>query len=119
MTKKADLNQTLAELHDAQTEIERVEKVESSLGDVLSMGFRALLRAVSTLTSCFDDHDRKLAEHDLHLKIALAQIGDLQRQVHGLKISRGKAVASNQRALRKAQTAVEHAKTVLDGMSVH
>jgi hypothetical protein len=119
MTKQADLNRTIAELKQAQTEIEATEKIESSLGGILSRGFRALLDAVGMLTNSFDDHDRKLSEHDRLLKIAFAQIAELQSQVHGLRISKGKAIASKQRALIKAQTAVDHAKSVLDGISVH
>ncbi len=119
MTKKVDLRQLLAELQEAQTEIEGAEKIESSLGGILSRGFRALRDAVGMLTSSVDDHDRKLSEHDRLLKIAIAQIIELQRQVHGLKVSKGKAVASKRRALDKAQSAVDRAKSVLDGVSVH
>ena len=48
-----------------------------------------------------------------------AQIVALQSKIHGLKVSKGKAVAAEERALAKAQTAIDSTKGVLDRISVH
>ena len=107
MTDKADLKRIQADLQEAQAEIETASKVDGSLGDSLSFGFRSLLAAVGQLFTRTNDHESKIGEHDVELKLIQAQISGLQREIHGLKISRGKAIAARERALAKAQAAID------------
>jgi hypothetical protein len=115
MTKRADLQRVRADLQEAQAEIENAATIDGSVADGLKFGFRSLLVAVGTLFAASDDHRRKIDEHDRQLKIALVEIADLQRRLHGLKVSRGKAIAAKERAL----TAIANAKGVLDQISLH
>jgi hypothetical protein len=87
--------------------------VEGSLGDRLSIGFRSLLDTLGHLSRGFNDHDQRLNDHDRQLKIVLHEIGELQKKVHGLKISRGRAVAAKNRA----EVAIEKTKTLLEGIA--
>jgi hypothetical protein len=115
MTKRADLQRIRADLQEAQAEIETAATVDGSVADGLKFGFKSLFAAVSALFAASNDHQRKIDEHDRQLKGALVQIADLQRRIHGLKVSRGRAVAAKERAL----TAIDNAKEVLDQISLH
>jgi len=53
------------------------------------------------------------------LKVIQAQISGLQREIHGLKISRGKAIAARERALVKAQAAIDGTREVMERISIH
>ena len=119
MSEKADLKRIQADLQDAQAEIETASKVDGSLGDSLAFGFRSLLAAVGQLFTRSNDHESKITEHDRQLKIIQAQVSDLQREIRGLKISKGKAIAARERALAKAQAAMDSTKGVLDRISIH
>jgi hypothetical protein len=119
MTDKADLKRIQADLREAQAEIETASKVDGSLGDSLSFGFRSLLAAVGQLFAGFNNHENRLVEHDRAVKIMHAEIVKLQTQIHGLKISKGKAIAAKQRALARAQAAIDSTKGVLDRISIH
>jgi predicted nucleic acid-binding Zn-ribbon protein len=119
MTEKADFKCVQADLQEAQSEIETASKVDDSLGDSLSFGFRSLLAAVGQLFTRTNDHESKISEHDVELKLIQAQISGLQREIHGLKISRGKAIAARERALAKAQAAVDATKEVVERISIH
>ena len=115
MTGQADLKRIKAELQEAHAEIGAAATVDRSLGDSLKFGFGSLLAAVGALFAGFNNHESKINEHDRQLKIALAQIAELQIRIHGLKVSRGKAVAAKKRAL----TAIGNAKVVLNDISLH
>lgn len=115
MPKQADLKRIQADLEEAHAEIETASKADGSLGDSLAFGFRSLLAAVGQLFAGLNDHAEKINEHDRQLKIAQHQVTELQRKLHGVKVSRGKAVAANKRAI----AAIHNAKNVLDGMSLH
>jgi hypothetical protein len=119
MTDKADLKRIQADLREAQAEIESASKVDGSLGGSLSFGFRSLLAAIGQLFTRFNDHETKLTEHDRQLKLTQAQLFELQRKVHGLRVSKGKAVAAKERALAKAQAAINSTNEVLDRISIH
>ena len=119
MTDKADLKRIQADLQEAQAEIETASKVDDSLGGNLSFGFKSLLAAVGQLFAGFNNHEDRLFKHDGAVKIMQGQIADLQTQIHGLKISKGKAIAAKQRALVKAQAAMDSTKSVLDRISIH
>jgi hypothetical protein len=119
MSEKADLKRIQADLQDAQVEIETASKVDGSLGDRLSFGFSSLLAAVGRLFAGLSEHESKLTEHDRQLKITQVQVSELQKKIHGLKISKGKAIAARERALAKAQTAIDSTKRVLDRISIH
>lgn len=119
MNDKAVLKRIQSDLQEAQAEIETASKVDRSLGDSLSFGFKSLLVAIGQLFAGFNDHESKISDHDRQLKITRAQIAELQRKLHGLKISKGKAVAAKERALEKAQAAIDSTKGVLDRISVH
>jgi chromosome segregation ATPase len=119
MIDKAVLKRVQADLQEAQAEIETASKVEGSLGDSLSFGFKSLLATVGQLFAGFNDHEKKINDHDVQLKVTQAQIAELQAKIHGLKISKGKAVAAKQRALAKAQAAIDSTKGALDGISLH
>jgi hypothetical protein len=115
MTRQADLKRIQADLQEAEAEIGTAATVDGSLGDGLKFGFGSLLAAVGALFAGFSNHESKINEHERQLKIALTQIADLQVKIHGLKVSRGKAVAAKKRAL----TAIGNAKVVLDDISLH
>jgi hypothetical protein len=115
MTGQADLKRIQADLHEAKAEIGTAATVDGSLGDSLKLGFGTLLAAVGALFAGFNNHESKIKEHDRQLKIALAQIADLQIRIHGLKVSRGKAVAAKKRAL----AVIDDAKVVLSDISLH
>jgi hypothetical protein len=115
MNGQADLKRIQADLQEAQAEIGTAATVDGSLGDSLKFGFGSLLAAVGALFAGFNSHESKINEHDRLLKIALWKIAELQGHIHGLKVSRGKAIAAKKRAL----AAVEDAKGVLNGISVH
>jgi hypothetical protein len=115
MTGQADLKRVQADLQEAQAEIGTAATVDGSLGDSLKFGFGSLLAAVGALFAGFNNHEGKIKEHDRQLKIALAQIAELQIRIHGLKVSRGKAVAAKKRAL----AAIGNAKVVLNDISLH
>ena len=115
MNDKAVLNRVQTDLQEAQAEIETALKDEGSLGDSLSFGFKSLLAAVGQLFAGFNNHERRIEDHERQLKIALTQIVELQSKIHGLKISRGKAVA----ARKKAQAAIENARDALNNITVH
>ena len=119
MTDKADLKRVQADLREAQAEIETASKVDGSLGESLSNGFGSLLAAVGQLFSGLKSQGGKIIEHDRQIKIMQVQIVALQSKIHGLKVSKGKAVAAKERALAKAQTAIDSTKGVLDRISVH
>ena len=119
MIDKPDLKRIQADLQEAQAEIETASKVDGSLGDSLSFGFRSLLAAVGQLFTRTNDHESKISPHDLRLKLIQAQISGLQREIHGLKISRGKAIATRGRALAKAQAAIDATKEVVEHISIH
>jgi hypothetical protein len=119
MTDKADLKRIQADLQDAHAEIETASKVDGSLGDSLSFGFRSLLAAVGQLFTRTNDHQSKIIEHEIQLKLIQAQISGLQRDIHGLKISRGKAIAARERALMKAQEAIDATREVMEHISIH
>ncbi|HWZ05960.1 MAG TPA: hypothetical protein VNY53_03520 [Bradyrhizobium sp.] len=104
-----------ADLKEAQAEIGTAATVDGSFGDALKLGFGSLLAAVGALCAGFNNHEGKINEHDRQLKIALAQIAELQTRIHGLKVSRGKAVAAKKRTL----AAIDDAKGVLNGISLH
>jgi hypothetical protein len=53
------------------------------------------------------------------MKIAQHQIDDLQRKVHGLKVSKGMAIAAKERALARAEAALISTQSALDNISVH
>src|SRR6266851_4501195 len=110
MTGQADLKRIQADLHEAQAEIGTAATVDGSLGDSLKFGFGSLLAAVGALFAGFNNHESKINEHDRQLKIALAQIAELQIRIQGLKVSRGKAVAAKKRAL----AVIDNAKGVLN-----
>jgi chromosome segregation ATPase len=115
MTKQADLSRVQADLQAAQAEIETAKMADGSVAESLKFGFKSLLAAVGALFAGFNDHEHKIGEHDRQLKIALEQIADLQKRVHGLKVSRGKAIAARERAL----TAIDSARGALDRISLH
>jgi hypothetical protein len=69
MTEKADFKRVQADLQEAQAEIETASKVDGSLGDSLSFGFRSLLAAVGQLFAGFNNHENRLVEHDRAVKI--------------------------------------------------
>jgi hypothetical protein len=119
MTDKADLKRIEADLQDAHAEIETASKVDGSLGDSLSFGFRSLLAAVGQLFTRTNDHESKFSEHEIQLKFIQAQISGLQREILGLKISRGKAIAARERALTKAQAAIDATREVMEHISIH
>ena len=119
MIDKAVLNRVQADLREAQGEIETAPKVNGSLGDSLSFGFRSLLAAVGQLFAGFSDHERRIDEQEKQIKIALAQIAALNSKIHGLRISKGKAVAAKERALAKAQATLDHTKDFLERISIH
>ena len=119
MTDKADLKRIQTDLQAAQAEIETASKVDGSLGDSLSFGFRSLLAAVGQLFTRTNDHESKISTHDVQLKLIQAQISGLQREIHGLKISRGKAIVTRERALAKAQAAVDVTREVMEHISIH
>jgi multidrug resistance efflux pump len=119
MSEKADLKRIQADLQEAQAEIETASKVDGSLGDSLSFGFRSLLASVRQLFAGFNSHENRLFEHDRAVKIMQTQIVDLQTQIHGLKISKGRAIAAKHRALAKAQADIDSTKGVLDRISIH
>jgi len=119
MTEKADLKRIQADLQEAHAEIETVSKVDGSLGDSLSFGFKSLLAAVGQLFARLNNHEGRIITHDRAVKLMQGQISDLQRQIHGLKISKGKAIAAKQKALAKAQAAIDSTKGVLDRISIH
>jgi hypothetical protein len=106
-------------LQEAQTEIETASKVDGSLGDSLSSGFKSLISAVGQLFAGLNNHEDRILEHDRSVKVIQAQMVELQRQIRGLKISKGKAIAAKQRALSKAQAAIDSTKGVLDRISIH
>ena len=107
MSDKTDLKRIKSDLEDAQAEIETASKIDDSLGGSLSFGFRSLLAAVGQLFTRTNDQESKISKHDVQLKLIQAQISGLQREIHGLKISRGKAIAGRERALAKAQAAID------------
>jgi hypothetical protein len=115
MTGQADLTRIQADLKEAQAEIGTAATVDGSLGDSLKFGFASLLAAVGALFAGFNNHESKINEHDRQLKIAFAQIAELQLRIHRLKVSSGKAVAHKKRAL----AAIDDAKVVLNGISLH
>jgi hypothetical protein len=115
MTGQADLKRIQADLQEAQAEIGTAATVDGSLDDSLKFGFGSLLAGVGALFAGFNNHESKINEHDRQLKIALGQIAELQMRIHGLKVSRGKAVAAKKRAL----AAIDDAKGVLNGISLH
>jgi hypothetical protein len=119
MSDKADLKRIQADLQDAQAEIETASKVDGSLGDSLSYGFKSLIAAVGQLFAGLNNHEDRILEHDRSIKIMQAQMVELQAQIHGLKISKGKAIAAKRRALSKAQAAIDSTKGVLDLIAIH
>ena len=119
MTDKANLKRIQVDLQEAHAEIETASKVDGSLGDSLSFGFRSLLAAVGQLFTRTNDHESKISEHEVQLKVIQVQISGLQREIHGLKISRGKAIAARERALAKAQAAIDSTSEVMEHISLH
>jgi chorismate synthase len=119
MSDKADLKRIKADLEEAQAEIETASKIDDSLGGSLSFGFRSLLAAVGQLFTRTNDQESKISKHDVQLKLIQAQISGLQREIHGLKISRGKAIAGRERALAKAQAAIDSTSEVMEHISLH
>ena len=119
MAKQADMQRIQADLEGAQAEIETASKVDGSLGDSLSFGFTSLLAAVHSLFAGLNDHSGKIVELGRQMKIAQHQIDDLQRKVHGLKVSKGMAIAAKERALARAEAALISTQSALDNISVH
>lgn len=115
MGKPADLFRIQQDLQAAQAEIETSATIDGSMADSLKFGFKSLLAAVGALFTVSNDHGRKIEEHDRQLTIALANVAALQAQIHGLKVSRGKAIAAKERAL----TAIDNAKDVLGKIPLH
>ena len=119
MSDKADLKRIKADLEEAQAEIETASKIDDSLGGSLSFGFGSLLASVGQLFTRTNDHESKIGKHDIESKLIQAQVSELQREIHGLKISRGKAIAARERALAKAQAAIESTSKVMEHISLH
>jgi hypothetical protein len=119
MTDKADLKRIQADLQEAQAEIETASKVDGSLGDSLSFGFRSLLAAVGQLFARSNDHEIRIREQDQRLRLIQSEVAELQRKIHGLKISKGKAIAARERALAKAQAAIDATREVMEHISIH
>jgi hypothetical protein len=119
MTGQVDLKRIQADLQDAQAEIETVSTVDRSLGDSLSFGFRSLLAAVGQLFTRSNDHESRIREQDQRLRLIQSEVAELQGKIHGLRISKGKAIAARERALAKAQAAIDGTKKVLDRISIH
>jgi hypothetical protein len=119
MSEKSDLNRIQADLQEAHSEIETASKVDGSLGDSLSFGFKSLLSAVGQLFARSNSHEIRILEQDQSLKLVQSQLAEQQRKVHGLKISKGKAIAARERALAQAQAAIDSTKGVLDRISIH
>jgi hypothetical protein len=119
MSEKADLKRVQADLQQAQAEIETASRVDGSLGDSLSFGFKSLLAAVGQLFARFNNHEIRILEQDQRLKLMRSEVAELQRKIHGLKISKGKAIAARERALAKAQAAIDGTRAVLERISIH
>jgi hypothetical protein len=119
MSEKADLNRIHADLQEAHAEIETASKVDGSLGESLSFGFKSLLSAVGQLFARSNSHEIRILEQDQRLKLVQSQLAELQRKVHGLKISKGKAIAARERALERAQAAIDRTSEVLERISIH
>jgi hypothetical protein len=115
MTGQAELIRIESDLQEAQAEIQTAATVEGSLVDSLKFGFGALFAAVHALTKGFGQHGRRIDEHDRQLKIAISRISELESSVHGLRVSRGKAVAAKNRAL----AIIVNAKSTLDNISLN
>lgn len=103
------------DLQDAQAEIETAKTVEGSFGDSLKFGFAALYAAVHNLIAGFSDHARKIDDLDNRLKATMWAFGELKKEVHGLKVAKGKAVAAKKRTL----VALAKAEGAIDTISLH
>jgi hypothetical protein len=77
------------------------------------------LAAVRQLFAGLNDHSGKIDELGRQLKIAQHQIGEMQRTVHGLNVSRGKAIAAKERALARAEATLTSTQSALHQMSIH
>ncbi len=119
MPKRPDIQRIQAHLEEARAEIETASKVDGSLGDSLSFGFTALLAAVRQLFVGQSDNSARIVELERQQKITQHQIDELQRKVHGLKVSKGKAIAAKERALARAEAALTATQSALDNMSIH
>jgi hypothetical protein len=119
MAKQPDVQRIQADLEGAQEEIQTASKVDGTLGDSLSYGFTSLLAAVRSLFAGLNDHSGKIDELGRQVKIAQHQIDELQRKVHGLRVSKGKAIAAKERALARAEAALTSTQSALDQMSIH
>ena len=67
--------------------------------ETLSLGERLRL-AVLNLWQQVNSQEKVLDYHGQQIEVLRAEFADLKRQVHGLKTSRGKAVAQNTRLKR-------------------
>jgi hypothetical protein len=115
MATEAQLKRIHQDLEEAQAEIVAAPMIPDSVADKIRFGFTSLLAAVTALFTGLNDHEIRLTEQERQLKIAMNEIRELQGQVHGLKVSRGKAVAAKKRAL----AAIGDAQAILNGVSVH
>ena len=78
-----------------------------------------MLAAVGQLFARSNDHEVRIREQDQRLRLIQSEVAELQRKIHGLKISKGKAIAARERALAKAQAAIDGTKKVLGRISIH
>lgn len=60
MSEKADLNRIQADLQEAHAEIETESRVDGSLGDSLSFGFKPLLSAIGQLFARSNSHEIRI-----------------------------------------------------------
>ena len=89
-----------------------LEKPTVSDDETLSLGERLRL-AVTNLWQRVNSQEKVLDHHGQQIEALRAEFTDLKGQVHGLKVSRGKALAQNAR-LKKTITEAESGLAQID-----
>lgn len=83
--------------------------------DTLSLGER-LLAGVLNLWQRVNSQGKVLDHHGQEIEALRKDFADLRRQVHGLKVSRGKALAHNarlQKTIAEAESGLQQIDTAL------
>lgn len=86
------------------------DEAESSLGERLLQGVRNLWNEVNR-------HDKVLDHHGVEIENLKSKLRRLESQVHGLKSSKGKLLASNTRMrenIREAEEKLQRINNVLN-----
>jgi SMC interacting uncharacterized protein involved in chromosome segregation len=87
----------------AEPDDEREVTAYSTLGERLLVGVRNLWGTVNDLVAKTDRHDKVIAHLFEQVEQMQRDIEEFRKQVHGLKISKGKAVARAQRLQQVAK----------------